>query len=61
MSTTEPTPDERGDEVRARFSEALARKTDRVRESQESSGFQPKIHGTHGPAVRKRAFRRKNG
>ena len=51
------------DEVRPRFREALERK--RAREAGVASAPRGKdagkIHGAHGPAMNRRAFRRKSG
>jgi hypothetical protein len=54
--------DER-DELKRRFREALDRKHNRESEAGASGdGKDPsKVHGTHGPAASRRAFRRKSG
>jgi hypothetical protein len=55
--------DTSGDEVQPKFREALERK--RAREADVVSAPRGqdggKIHGAHGPAMNRRAFRRKSG
>jgi Family of unknown function (DUF5302) len=48
------------DEVKRKFREALARKrADHA--SAEGARDSGKVHGSHGPAVSRRSFRRKSG
>jgi hypothetical protein len=51
------------DELKRKFREALERKkTQHAANGGGDKGKDPsKIHGTHGPAAGKRAFRRKSG
>jgi hypothetical protein len=63
MASTEPEPERPEDDVKRKFREALERKRaqhpDKV--AGDESGDQSKVHGSHGPAARRREFRRKSG
>ena len=48
------------DDVKAKFREALDRKRDN-HASAEGAHDNSKVHGSHGPAVSRRSFRRKSG
>jgi hypothetical protein len=63
MPAAAPEPDDPQDELKRRFREALERKQGRETEANaaDDTKDQSKIHGAHGPAQSKRAFRRKSG
>ncbi len=48
------------DEMKRKFREALERKRD-THASAEGADHTGKVHGAHGPAASRRAFRRKSG
>ena len=48
------------DELKRKFREALDRKRDN-HASAEGAHDSSKVHGSHGPAVSRRSFRRKSG
>jgi hypothetical protein len=48
------------DELKRKFREALDRKRD-AHASAEGAHETGKVHGSHGPAVSRRSFRRKSG
>jgi Family of unknown function (DUF5302) len=48
------------DDVKRKFREALDRKRDN-HASAEGAHDSSKVHGSHGPAVSRRSFRRKSG
>jgi Family of unknown function (DUF5302) len=48
------------DELKRKFREALDRKRD-AHASAEGARDTGKVHGSHGPAVSRRSFRRKSG
>ena len=48
------------DELKRKFREALDRKRDN-HASAEGAQDSSKVHGSHGPAVSRRSFRRKSG
>jgi hypothetical protein len=48
------------DETKRKFREALERKR-RTHATAESADHTGKVHGSHGPAASRRAFRRKSG
>lgn len=48
------------DELKRKFREALDRKRD-THASAEGAHDTGKVHGSHGPAVSRRSFRRKSG
>ena len=48
------------DELKRKFREALDRKRDN-HASAEGAHDNSKVHGSHGPAVSRRSFRRKSG
>jgi Family of unknown function (DUF5302) len=50
-----------GDDDRAKFREALARKTGRGGGSGQAGGSGSKVGSAHGPAKAQRTFRRKSG
>ena len=57
-----PPPDAKPDfdELKRKFREALDRKRDN-HASAEGAHDSSKVHGSHGPAVSRRSFRRKSG
>lgn len=57
-STDEDTP---GQDVRARFREALERKQAKAKSGESHADGSSKIHDAHGPAAGRRTFRRKSG
>jgi hypothetical protein len=50
-----------GDDDRAKFREALARKTGRAGGAGQGGGSGSKVGSAHGPAKAQRTFRRKSG
>jgi hypothetical protein len=48
------------DETKRKFREALARKQS-AHASAQGADHTGKVHGTHGPAMSRRSFRRKSG
>jgi Family of unknown function (DUF5302) len=56
-------PEQPDDELKRHFREALERKRNQQADATGGlDGKDPsKVHGTHGPASRKRSFRRKSG
>ena len=63
--TRRPDPRERPrtsdlDDLKRRFREALDRKRD-AHASAEGAKDTGRVHGSHGPAVSRRSFRRKSG
>jgi hypothetical protein len=63
MSSATPEPDGSEDDLKRKFREALARKRGQHgdKASAEDGKESSKIHGAHGPAARRREFRRKSG
>jgi hypothetical protein len=57
---TPPSDESDLDEVKRKFREALDRKRS-AHASAESAHDTGKVHGSHGPAVSRRSFRRKSG
>jgi hypothetical protein len=57
-ATTKPESDL--DDLKRRFREALERKRD-AHASAEGAKDTGRVHGSHGPAVSRRSFRRKSG
>jgi hypothetical protein len=62
VEETEDAPDVfAGDDDRAKFREALARKTGRAGGAGQGGGSGSKVGSAHGPAKAQRTFRRKSG
>ncbi|GAA0624668.1 hypothetical protein GCM10009547_29800 [Sporichthya brevicatena] len=60
--TEEPVEDVfAGDDPKAKFREALARKHGGGGKTSEKAGGDSKVHSAHGPAKAQRTFRRKSG
>lgn len=57
MTPEHPEPDE----VKDKFREALERKRSHQEKRDAEARETAKIHGEHGPAATRRAFRRKSG
>jgi hypothetical protein len=57
VSPEHPEPDE----VKDKFREALERKRSHEEKRESEARETAKIHGEHGPAATRRAFRRKSG
>jgi hypothetical protein len=58
--TAPPSAESDLDELKRKFREALDRKRD-AHTSAEGAHDTGKVHGSHGPAVNRRSFRRKSG
>jgi hypothetical protein len=61
MSSEQPEPDPDPDPVKDKFREALERKRSHQEKRDADARETTKIHGEHGPAATRRAFRRKSG
>jgi len=59
-NSTPPSAETDFDELKRKFREALDRKRD-SHASAEGAHETGKVHGSHGPAVSRRSFRRKSG
>ncbi len=63
MADDAPGPESPEDDAKRKFREALDRKNSQQadRNARQSARDGGKVHGAHGPAQSKRAFRRKSG